>query len=112
MRSLFHTGFNTRALLCVEVVTSLLQDVSIISQLMTCGQVEFVVKDTETLLYIQRISPSAEQQPPAVQLTFVQLFAAGVLHKRINSTSGTLFLTIYQMKSSQSKTTVVPFLLS
>ena len=46
----------------MEVVTSSLQDMSIISHLMTCGQVEFVVMETETLKYIQNISSPVELQ--------------------------------------------------
>lgn len=46
----------------MEVVTSSLQDMSIISHLMTCGQVEFVVMETETLEYIQNISSPVELQ--------------------------------------------------
>lgn len=46
----------------MEVVTSSLQDTSIISHLTTCEQVEFVVLETETLPYIQRISLAAAQQ--------------------------------------------------
>lgn len=62
MRSLFHTLANARAVLCMEVVTSSLQDTFIISHLMTCEQVEFVVLETETLQYIQRISLATGQQ--------------------------------------------------